>query len=280
MLKYLIILPLLLPFPGDVEKKPPVASHAASMMCDPTNNTFKGGEKLTYKLYYNWNFIWLAAGEVVFKVDDIGTQYKLTAKGRTFSSYEWFFKADDYFESIVDKQTLLPVSFKRTIKENKYRYFEKIEFDRFGNQLRSWTGKTEETAKLTDHPFNGCMRDILAMIYAVRVQDFDSLTTGSSLPINVFLDNKSYDLKLQYLGIKNDKRVHKMGKVKTYQLSPEVIQGEVFKDKDRMNIWASMDLNKIPLLIESPVSVGTIKAVLTDYKGLKYPFAEIDKSDE
>ncbi len=242
------------------------------LLCEPQNKTFTAGEELTYKLYYNWNFIWLSAGEVVFKVEDIGDQYKFTARGKTYSSYDWFFKADDYFESIVDKATLLPILFKRDIKENKYRYYEKIEFDRNGNQLKSWTGKSESTAKLTNHQIQGCMRDVLAMVYAVRVQDFESLPNGSNFPINLFLDNKNYNLNIKYLGKREEKRIHTMGKQKAYQLSPETIAGTVFKEKDRMNIWASADQNKIPLLIESPVSVGSVKAILIKHKGLKYPF--------
>lgn len=241
-------------------------------LCRPENNTFTVGEELTYKIYYNWNFIWLSAGEVVFKVEDMGEQYKFTARGKTYSSYDWFFKADDYFESIVDKSTLLPITFKRDIKENKYRYYEKIEFDRNGNQLKSWTGKSESTAKLTNHQFQGCMRDVLAMVYAVRVQDFESLQSGSNVPINLFLDNKNYSLNIKYMGKREEKRIHTMGKQKAYQLSPETIAGTVFKEKDRMNIWASADQNKIPLLIESPVSVGSVKAILIKHKGLKYPF--------
>jgi len=248
------------------------APKSEDLLCEPQNNTFKAGEELTYKLYYNWNFIWLSAGEVVFKVEDIGDQYKFTARGKTYSSYDWFFKADDYFESIVDKTTLLPVIFKRDIKENKYRYYEKIEFDRNGNQLKSWTGKSESTARLTNHQVQGCMRDVLAMVYAVRVQDFESLKSGSHVPVNLFLDNKNYSLNIKYMGKREEKRIHTMGKQKAYHLSPETIAGTVFKEKDRMNIWASADQNKIPLLIESPVSIGSVKAILIKHKGLKYPF--------
>jgi hypothetical protein len=37
-----------------------------------------------------------------------------------------------------------------------------------------------------------------------------------------------------------------------------------------MKIWASADGNKVPLMIESPVSVGTVKVVLKSWKNLKY----------
>lgn len=112
------------------------------------------------------------------------------------------------------------------------------------------------------------------MVYSIRTQDFDALKKNSVVPVNIFLDNKEYNLNLAYLGLEEDKKVYKLGRYKTHHLSPEVIAGTVFKEKDRMHIWASADQNRIPLLIESPVSVGSIKAVLKDYKGLKYKFEE------
>jgi hypothetical protein len=37
-----------------------------------------------------------------------------------------------------------------------------------------------------------------------------------------------------------------------------------------MKVWVSKDQNRIPLLIESPIAVGSVKAVLMDYKGLRH----------
>lgn len=241
---------------------------------DQENGTFMAGEELTYKIYYNWNFIWLAAGEVVFKVDDLGDKYKFSARGRTYSSYEWFFKADDYFESIVRKSDLLPVSFKRDIKEGKYRYYEKIEFDQQGLQLKTWTGKSPETATESTFPINKNMHDVLSLVYSVRTHAFTAEQEGSVLPLDIFLDKKAYNLKLVYYGTKENKKVHRLGRYTSHHLSPEVIAGSVFKENDRMHIWASTDKNQVPLLIESPVSVGSVKAVLSSYKGLKYEFKQ------
>ncbi|MEO5581977.1 MAG: DUF3108 domain-containing protein [Saprospiraceae bacterium] len=256
----------------------PVGSRSKSdILCESENNTFSGGEELTYRIYYNLNFIWLSAGEVKFKVEDLGDMYKFSASGRTYSSYNWFFEANDNFESIVDKSSLKPISFKREIKENKYRYYEKIVFDHLGQQVKSWTGKSEETAMEMSQNMDGCIRDILTMMYAIRVQNFDQYNSRSIIPINVFLDNKKYNLNLIYYGMIADKKIHKIGKYNTYHFSPETIPGSVFKENDRMHIWASTDQNKIPLLIESPVSVGSVKAVLIHSKGLKYPFDSSQK---
>ena len=37
-----------------------------------------------------------------------------------------------------------------------------------------------------------------------------------------------------------------------------------------MKIWVSDDANKLPLLIESPLKIGSAKAVLKSYKGLRH----------
>jgi Protein of unknown function (DUF3108) len=69
--------------------------------CTMKNQVFQAEEILTYAVYYNWNFIWIPAGEVIFKVTDKGNQYHLSAKGRTYSSYEWFFKVRDNYDTYV-----------------------------------------------------------------------------------------------------------------------------------------------------------------------------------
>jgi hypothetical protein len=67
------------------------------------------------------------------------------------------------------------------------------------------------------------------------------------------------------------KRIRKNGKFRTIKLIPQIIDGHVFKKGDEMKVWASDDMNKLPLLIESPVSVGSVKVILKDYSSLKYP---------
>ena len=59
--------------------------------------------------------------------------------------------------------------------------------------------------------------------------------------------------------------------MKTHLIRPQVVSGHFFDDDTRMDIYMSADGNRIPLMIESPVSVGKVKAVLTKYKGLRYP---------
>ena len=87
---------------------------------------FNIGEKIVYKLYYNWNFVWLSAGEVEFEVKDEGDVYHIEVTGKTYSSYEWFYKVRDKYHSYIDKKTLLPKLFIRDIHQGSYIHYEKV----------------------------------------------------------------------------------------------------------------------------------------------------------
>ena len=43
--------------------------------CYMENDAFQVGEEVTYKLYYNLNFIWIPAGEAIFRVAEKEDQY-------------------------------------------------------------------------------------------------------------------------------------------------------------------------------------------------------------
>lgn len=241
--------------------------------CIIENSSFQDGEEVVYKLYYNLGFIWLAAGEVTFRVKDQGAQYHLSADGRTYSSYEWFFKVRDRYDTYVDKNTLLPKVAIRNIQEGKYTLYDKTTFDQNRYKAKSTRGKTKEKVESKTFDMGGCMHDILSMIYVTRNLNYDQMASGEKVPVKIFMDEEVWPLKVKYLGKDPRKKIKGMGRYRTIKFQPEVIAGEVFTENTEMNIWVSDDENKVPLLIESPVSVGKVKAVLKSYKGLKYDMA-------
>jgi hypothetical protein len=44
-----------------------------------------------------------------------------------------------------------------------------------------------------------------------------------------------------------------------------------------MTVWVSDDKNHIPLRIESPITVGTVKVDMMGYKNLRYPLTSLKK---
>lgn len=240
--------------------------------CTMKNVAFQDGEEITYKVYYNWNFVWMSAGEVSFRVREEGNQYHLSVHGSTYPSYNWFYKVEDRYDTYIDKQTLLPNVSIRNIQEGKYTLYDKITFDKHRNLARSLRGRSKDKAEVKEYPIENCMHDILSIIYYARNIDFDRLSTGTAIPVKIFMDEEVWPLRVLYKGKDEKKRVRGQGRFKTIQFSPEVVSGLYFKDGTEMNVWVTDDKNRIPLLIESPISVGSIKAVLKDYKNLRHPF--------
>ncbi len=165
------------------------------------NNTFQNGEELVYKIFYNLNFVWIPAGEVTFKVEDEGSRYHLSAEGKTYSSYEWFYKAYNKLDSYVDKTTFLPQTSIRWVKENRYRLYDKVQFDQKNRKADFERGPLKEaidkrgTVQLTD-----CMHDILSAVYYSRTLDYANAKAGQEFPMKVLLDEETYPLKYRYMG--------------------------------------------------------------------------------
>jgi hypothetical protein len=234
---------------------------------------FQAGEELIYKIYYNLNFVWIPAGEVTFKVSDKDAEYHISATGRTYSTYEWFFKVRDSYDSYVDKNTLLPNMSIRDVNEGKYTQYSKVAYDQNAKKAFYERGDDKNNIKAKGTlETKDLMHDVLSILYYCRTLDYDNASTGQEFPVNILLDEAIYPLKYKILA-KEDKKIRDLGKWSTLKLSPKLISGNMFKEGTEMKVWASNDANKVPLMIETPVSVGSVKIVLKSWKGLKYPTA-------
>ena len=244
------------------------------MPCSMENENFLIGEKLTYTIYYNWGYLWIAAGTVTFEVRSDGGQYHYVCHGRTFDKYDSFFKVRDYFESKVDTTSLLPTHFKREVEEGDYIRFDSIAFNQNDYSVKEYIGKTREVAGERNFTLEHCSHDLLSIVYFLRNIDTEVLSPGDQLPMDVFFDKELFNLNLKYKEYDEKKKIKELGKYPVKVFQPTLVTGNVFTEEAVMNIYISDDGNNIPLLIESPVSVGSVKAVLSSYEGLKYPFVE------
>jgi len=263
-------------FPRNIDLPQEIASEDLTS-CGITNTTFQAGEEITYSLQYKWGLMNLKAGEVTFKVEDLGDSYRFSGFGKTASGIEWFYKVRDYYETVVDKNTLLPVQAKKSLSEGSYRLYEKVIFDHKNEVATAHRGKSKDNLKADVLPIENCMYDIMSVLYTTRNLDLDGLQVGEKFPIRFFMDKKIYPLQVIYGGKEANNRIRSNGVHNTIMLKPQLVKNELFPDGGEMNIWISDDGNRIPLLIESPLSVGSVRAVLKDHKGLRYPVGSKSK---
>ncbi|MCB0520219.1 MAG: DUF3108 domain-containing protein [Lewinellaceae bacterium] len=260
-----------LPEPSETNPTNPGLGKLTANPCNTSNFAFQAGEELTYKVYYNWNFVWLSAAEITFRVIDDDDQYHYQVVGETYHTYDWFFKVRDYYDTWVQKDNLLPIMSIRNIEEGKYRLYDYLNFDQSRKTCYNERGKAKnDIRERKSYTLDGCMHDMLSILYFARNIRYDDYQPGDSFPIKIFADKETWPLEVTYRGKESGKKIKGLGKFDTMRFSPQVIEGEIFPKDTDMNVWVTDDSNRLPLIIESPLSVGSVKAVLKSYKGLRY----------
>ncbi len=239
--------------------------------CKVENTAIGNSEALVYKAYYNWQFVWIPAGEATFQVRKKGDEIHIKVTGRTYDAYDPFFKVRDYFYSVIDAETMYPKWFVRQVQEGKYTKFDSLVFDHEQGLARSFNGKTKKTAVQKTIPLKDCTHDLLSVLYYMRNMDVSRHTPGEYIPTQILFDEKIYPIKVRYAGKEKGVDIDNIGTFSTVKVIPDLITGNVFKDGNKMTVWVSDDGNKLPLLIESPLSVGSAKAILKKYEGLRHP---------
>lgn len=235
---------------------------AQNDFCTIKNSSFKDGEKLVFKAYYNMSRIWINAGNAVFTVTseklDNKKVYHITGEGKTQKSYEWFYKVNDKYETFIDESTLLPHRFIRNVNEGGFRIYNNVTFNQNIGQAISTKGVYQVPK---------CIQDVLSAIYFARNIDYSKYQTGDKIPFKMFLDDQVYDLYIRYLG--KEVIETKYGKFNAIKIAPLLIEGTIFKGGEKMAIWVSDDANHIPLRVDSPILIGSIKVDLVGFDNLR-----------
>lgn len=241
---------------------------AGDDFCGVRNTSFKAGENITFTVFYSVAGLYVNAGTANFitTAETLNNRpvYHVVGTGTSNSSYDWIFKVRDRYETYFDTATLQPLKFIRKVDEGGYTKYENITFNQKTN-----------TAISTKGVFNvpNCVQDVLSTIYYARNINFDGMKVGDKIPFNLFLDNEIYNIYVRYLGKETIRT--KYGKFRTIKFKPLLVKGTIFEGGEKMTVWVSDDANHIPLRIESPINVGSVKVDAMLWRNLRYPLTSL-----
>ncbi len=244
---------------------------------DPKEAPFIDGEELLYEVSYRAALVPnTVVAEVKTRVnvtDDPVPSYHVWANASVMSFFRWFFDMSDTYEIWLDKETLLPLRFANDIREGRYLYKSKYTYDWDSMRIHTvasrpkWDKDRIEAFELTPKSM-----DPLSTFFNLRGEDIDSFEIGKDIPLQLVFAKKIRHINFKYLGreVRNIKKVGKFNTIKfSCQLADE--DGQSFEDGAEFYIWLTDDENKIPLYLESPIKVGSVKATIAKIKNLKYP---------
>ncbi len=238
---------------------------------------FLAGEKLTYTINYKVGFIEPDIATVTFRTINSNVSgtpaYRVTAVAEVDKKFRWFFDMRDEYNTWLDRATLRPLYFSNNLKEGNYRFTSSYLYD--------WAAMTvtneyknlriniphKKVMSLKDRSY-----DAVAMFYNLRSTVGD-MQPGQVGHIDVVMSDTIKHLQYRFVG-PEERNIEGLGRYRTLKFSCQLTNAadhEAFPDGTEFFIWFSDDRNHIPMYIESPIRVGSIKGYLTSYQGLKYP---------
>jgi hypothetical protein len=241
---------------------------AGDDFCGIPNHAFQANESITYRVYYTLAGVYIAAGEATFtcSLEDLNGKpvYHVTGQGKTYSFYDNFFQVRDKYESFIDTTNLQPLKFIRNVNEGNFKKYENISFNKSAHTAITNSG----VFKIPE-----CIQDVLSSMYYARNIDFNKMNPGDKIPFSMFLDNQVYNLYIRYLGKETIKT--KYGKFRAIKFKPLLIKGTIFEGGEKMTVWVSDDANHIPVRVESPISVGSVKVDMMDFRNRRTPLSSL-----
>ena len=233
------------------------------------NNAFQRGEKITYRVFYDSYLTGnVHAGEASLEIrkdnEIIGGRntMNVVGLGRTKGAFNFFFRVVNRYETYIDEDAILPLLFIRRINEGGYRKSQDVMF----NQRENIAISNTATVPVIEN-----VQDLISSFYYLRTYDYTDAKEGDVYDVSFFLDDTVYVSRVMFDG--REEVTTRVGRFKTLRFKPQVLTGDVFSQPYPMTLWISDDKNKIPILAQSGIIVGSVKMELTGYEGLKNPLS-------
>ena len=226
-------------------------------------HSFAPGEKLTYNI--SWSRL-VDAGIAVMEVRDGRTDagervYRFISRTTSVGLLEKVYPIRDTVESIVDADGIYSLSYNLQESHGSRKRQRNLTFDHKNGTVRFSSNNGEPET----YPVPERVHDALSSLYYVRT--LNQFIVGKPIIMDVHDGGKTWTVEVHVLGkerIKTPAGEFDAIKVKTY---PKY-EG-VFMNKGEIFIWLSDDERKIPVLMQSTISIGSIVATLTKIQGGK-----------
>ncbi len=254
-------------------------SATAFGQCKYRNTAFSSGELLTYNLYYNWQFIWVKAGNA--SLSTIQTVRKGIPAYRASLITRGSEKVDGMF---VLRDTLLcysstqmePLYYRKGAREGDRYTVDEVFYSYKGGKQHIKQHRLKNSGKheWRDSSPESCVYDMLNIFLRARSFKVDGWKKGHVIDFPIADGNGITPARLVYQGKKTIKADNNV-KFRCLQLCYQEM--EKGKYKRIVDFYVTDDDNHVPVRLDMFLRFGSAKAFLVNYKGLRNSISSIVK---
>jgi hypothetical protein len=211
------------------------------------------------RLFYDLTWTGIKAGEAELEVKDDGDYLSIISKANSLKWVSVFYPVEDIVVSRLKKERYgdffaKPMNYRLKIKEGKHRRDKELIFDHSSNTV-TYINHLKNEKKVFS--IGVSTFDALSCFYYVRTLN---LEVGKSVFVNLFDSKKFYSVEVQVLRKESIKTP--LGVFNTILIKPVMKTEGIFSRKGDIFIWLSDDERRIPVMLQSKVAVGAVRAVL------------------
>lgn len=247
----------------------------ASAQCKIENKAFKEGEKLSYDLYYKYGIINAKAGVGTLSTTLTNvageSAYRIKLLANTSGIAGNMYTVNDTLTGYVDTN-MVPLLFTKEAFEGKDYSTDRQSYSyRNGEmKIRSIRHRNGKLRFDTIFTTNKCSYDYISVLAYARNLDYSNLKRGDNIPIQFVTGRKIVNMSIRYMGTESVKA----NDGKTYdsiKLSLMILDDAFADQQEAMNVALTNDLNRMPLIIEIGLKIGSMRVVLKKFSGIRHP---------
>ncbi len=227
----------------------------------PQNDPYRVGEKVTLEASY----FGVVAGDMTLETRPFvqvngRKSYNFVGTAISTSVFAMFYAVDDWFETQVDYETMIPYSYALHVKESKQLRETRSVFDWSKGRAFWWDKKIDSEKKVEENrkewelpPYS---QNIFSAAYYLR--SFQ-LRPGKKIAFRVAHENENLVVTAEV--IRRERISTPAGDFNTVVIKPKIELNGVFKPVGDIFMWLTDDERKFIIRIESKIKIGTIVAV-------------------
>jgi hypothetical protein len=222
-----------------------------------THRPFHPGEKLTYNI--SWSKV-LTAGTAVMEVrkeKDTAdrTVFRFVSTARTTGMVDKAYTVRDTVQSVVDGETLESISYDLDQRHGSRKKKRRLTFDHVNRKVSAVADGVESTADIPEHA-----QDALSSLYYVRATP--AFVVGKPVMVGIHDSGKNWAVEVHVLG--RERISTPVGEFDTVKVKTYPKYEGVFMHKGEIFMWLTDDQRRIPVLMKSTITIGSIVAQLTE----------------